>query len=506
MLALQGGEDAKPANATDVLFIHPGSHRSLYQGLSDAFSAIEPPAFAGLFANYLRLQGCSVGILDAAALNLEPDEAARQALEDWNPTLIALAVYGHQPSASTQLMTAAGAIAAAIKALDPARPVFMTGTHPAALPRRTLEEEAVDFVCDGEGPVTLFKTLAALQAGGRDFAHIPSLWRRQEGHIVAPTTHEPLIQDLDRTLPSIAWDLLPMDRYRAHNWHCLDRLDQRAPYASIHTSLGCPYRCSFCCINAPFHQPTYRMWSAASVLREIDRLVNDHGVYNIKIIDEMFVLNRRHVLAICDGLIARGYPLNLWAYARVDTVKPAWLAQLKAAGFNWLCLGIESASRHVRDGADKHYHNHDIVSVVRQIQAAGIHVLGNYIFGLPDDDAESLQATLDLALELNCEFANFYTAAAYPGSALYRQAVAQGLELPRRWHHFSQHSEEALPLPTATLTPAEVLAFRDRAFTTYFTAPHYLTMVERTFGAAAVEHLCCMTAIPLRRKRLETLP
>ncbi|MCB1918826.1 MAG: radical SAM protein [Candidatus Competibacteraceae bacterium] len=494
------------ADAIDILFIHPGSHRPLYQGLSDAFSAIEPPAFAGLFASYLRLQGCSVGILDAAALGLEPAEVARQALEDWNPTLIALAVYGHQPSASTQLMTAAGAIAAAVKALDPTRPIFMTGTHPAALPRRTLEEEAVDFVCDGEGPVTLLKTLTALQAGGRDFCTIPSLWRRQDGHIVAPTAHELLIQDLDQTMPGIAWDLLPMERYRAHNWHCLDRLDRRAPYASIHTALGCPYRCSFCCINAPFHQPSYRMWSAASVLREIDRLVNDYGVTNIKIIDEMFVLNRRHVLDLCDGLIALGHPLNLWAYARVDTIREEWLPKLKAAGFNWLCLGIESASRHVRDGADKHYCNEDIISVVRQIQSAGIHVLGNYIFGLPDDTAESMQDTLDLALALNCQFANFYTAAAYPGSALYRQAVAQGLELPRRWHHFSQHSAETLPLPTATLTPAEVLAFRDRAFTTYFTSPHYLAMVERTFGPAASAHLHRMTAIPLRRKLLEAMP
>ncbi|MCB1822247.1 MAG: cobalamin-dependent protein, partial [Candidatus Competibacteraceae bacterium] len=458
----------------------------------------------GLFATYLRRQGCSVGILDAAALALEPMDAAQQALEHWNPTLIVLAVYGQQPSASTQLMTAAGAIATAIKALDPARPIFMTGTHPAALPRRTLEEEAVDFVCDGEGPVTLLKTLTALQAGGRDFSTIPSLWRRQDSHIVAPTAHELLIQDLDQTMPGIAWDLLPMDRYRAHNWHCLGGLDRRVPYASIHTSLGCPYQCSFCCINAPFHKPSYRMWSATSVLREIDRLVNEYGVCNIKIIDEMFVLNRRHVLDLCDGLIARNHPVNLWAYARVDTVKPAWLEQLKAAGFNWLCLGIESASRHVRDGADKHYANVDIVSVVRQIQTAGIHVLGNYIFGLPDDDAASMQATLDLALELNCEFANFYTAAAYPGSALYRQAVEQGLPLPRRWHHFSQHSEHTLPLPTAQLTPAEVLAFRDQAFTIYFTAPHYLAKVDRTFGPAATAHIRRMSAIPLRRQLLET--
>lgn len=487
----------------DILFIHPGDRRQLYQGLGDRLGAIEPPAFAGLFAGYLRLQGCSVAILDAAALGLVPAEAAQQALQQWNPSLIVLAVYGQQPSASTQLMTAVGAIASAIKALDLAQLILMTGTHPAALPARTLEEEAIDFVCDGEGPVTILKTLRAIQSGDRDFRSIPSLWQCVGGEIVAPSEREPLIRDLDRQMPGIAWDLLPMELYRAHNWHCLDRLDQRAAYASIHTSLGCPFRCKFCCINAPFYQPSYRMWSAESVLQEIDRLVKEFGVYNIKIVDEMFVLNRRHVLSICEGLIARGYPLNLWAYARVDSVEQKWLAQLKSAGFNWLCLGIESASGQVRDGADKHYSNADIIDVVRQIQAAGINVLGNYIFGLPDDTAESMQATLDLALELNCEFANFYTAMAYPGSVLYDQAVTQGLPLPAEWHHFSQHSVDALPLPTAELTPSEVLEFRDRAFTTYFSAPEYLSMVERKFGSTAVQHLRKMTVVPLRRRLLE---
>ena len=63
-----------------------------------------------------------------------------------------------------------------------------------------------------------------------------------------------------------------MDRYRAHNWHCFGGID-RQPYAALYTTLGCPYRCTFCCIQAPFKageqaagfQPganSYRYWSA----------------------------------------------------------------------------------------------------------------------------------------------------------------------------------------------------------------------------------------------------
>ena len=62
-----------------------------------------------------------------------------------------------------------------------------------------------------------------------------------------------------------------------------------------------------------------------------------------------------------------------------------------------------------------------------------INVIGNYIFGLPEDDFDSMDATLKLALELNAEFANFYCAMAYPGSPLYRMALDRKWKLPETW-------------------------------------------------------------------------
>ena len=84
-------------------------------------------------------------------------------------------------------------------------------------------------------------------------------------------------------------------------------------------------------------------------------LHNTYGVKTYKIIDEMFVLNERHVMAICDELIERNYGLNIWAYARVDTVRSHMLEKLRKAGVRWLALGIESGSEHVRDGAEKSF-------------------------------------------------------------------------------------------------------------------------------------------------------
>ncbi len=111
--------------------------------------------------------------------------------------------------------------------------------------------------------------------------------------------------------------------------------------------------------------------------------------------------------------------------------------------------------------------------------------------------------TFDLAVELNCEFANFYSAMAYPGSPLYAMAVEKGLQLPEHWHYYSQHSYDTLPLPTDYMTAADVLDFRDQAFHRYFTSERYLQMIQKKFGSEVQAHLQRMTKIRLKRKILE---
>ena len=108
-----------------------------------------------------------------------------------------------------------------------------------------------------------------------------------------------------------------------------------------------------------------------------------------------------------------------------------FLDKLRAAGFQWLGIGIESASKFVRDGAAKgKFANEDIARVLAATRDAGINVSANYIVGLPDDDLASMQATLDMALTLRTEWMNIYSAMAYPGSPLYDLARARGWLLP----------------------------------------------------------------------------
>ena len=490
----------------DLVLINPGGRRLTYQKLASDLAGIEPPLWIGLLASFARARKISVAVVDADAEGLDPDQTAGRVAEI-DPLLAVVVVFGANPSASTQKMTVAGAICSALAQAAPTVKRALAGLHVSALPERTLREEDVDFVIEGEGPYTIEALVAALKAsagrpfgaGGDGLDRVPGLWYRR-GDEIAHTDRAPLVADLDADLPGVAWDLLPMDRYRAHNWHCFDDIDRRSPYAVIYTSLGCPFTCSFCCINALFGAPGIRYRSPESVLAEIDLLVERYGVRHIKVIDELFVLKRGRVERICDMLIERGHDLNFWVYARVDTVEPGLLAKMKRAGFHWLAYGFESASQRVRDGVGKRSSDGRTNEAIAWTRQAGIHIIANFIFGLPDDDLDTMAETLAMAKDHNFEFVNFYCAMAYPGSRLYEQASARGWALPESWHQYAQFGTESLPLPTKHLSAADVLRFRDRAFVDYFSDPRYQRMIRETFGEEALAHVRRMLEHTMVRK------
>jgi anaerobic magnesium-protoporphyrin IX monomethyl ester cyclase len=484
----------------DLLLINAGgSKKRVYQDLSKDYSAIEPPFWAALTAGFVRKKGFSADLIDANVENLTYEETAIR-IEEHNPRLVNVVVYGQHPSASTQLMTSVGELCKKIKEQNPGRKIILTGLHPSALPFRTIVEEDIDYVAEGEG----FYTLEGLLEK-KPLAIIPGLWCKEKG-IISHTSRARNVADLTTELSDVAWDLIPdLNMYKTHNWQCLSSLEERGNYASLSTSLGCPHRCEFCSISATFGEHRTRYWSPEWVLNQIDYLVKERGMKNLKIIDEEFTLRKDHFMPIVEGLIKRNYGLNIWAYTRVSNIPNAEsLAQLKRAGFNWLCPGIESGDATVRQkNAKNGYDDLDIIEGIKRVQDAGISVLGNYVFGITGETAESMKKTFELSKELNCEFANFYCAIAWPGSQLYKQVLAKGIKMPQKWQDYAQHSYEFLPLPTESLSPAEILEFRDKVFQEYFTNPKYLKMVEDKFGEGARQHIEDMTKIKLKRRILE---
>ena len=154
----------------DLVLINPASRARVYQSLGAELAAVESPVWAGLMASFARAKGLSVMVIDAEAEGLSAAEVA-DAVEQLAPVLAAVVVYGHQPSASTQIMTASGAVTSAIKERCPDQHVLLLGGHVAALPELTLLEEQADFTAGGEGLYTLVGLVEALKSPARGLSY-----------------------------------------------------------------------------------------------------------------------------------------------------------------------------------------------------------------------------------------------------------------------------------------------------------------------------------------------
>jgi radical SAM superfamily enzyme YgiQ (UPF0313 family) len=482
-----------------AVLINPGDRKQVFQGLGKEYAAIEPPYWTAVIAAFLRNQGYNVGVIDSDAENITPEETAAK-VADMKPFLSVVIAHGSTPASSTLNMNVSGRICRAIREVFPCK-IALSGIHPTALPEQTMKEEEVDYIVEGEGPITIRNLLEALKSKTDKMSNVKGLWYRENG-IIKNNPRAPLADNLDVMLPVAAWDLLPMPVYRSHFWHSFDNIKKRSPYVSLYTSLGCAFNCSFCCINTLFGKPGIRYRSPEIVIDEIDLIVNKYGVRNIKLSDELFVFKEDHYMKIVDMIIERGYDLNIWAWARVDSVKLENLEKMKKAGINWLVFGIESANQAVRKGVNKRIKTDNVVDLIQKVRTFGINIVANYMFGLPDDTLKSMQETMDQAMELNAEMANLYCTMAYPGAQLYEKALKEGWELPKTWQGYSQHSYETTPLPTKYLSAKEVLKFRDDAFNTYFTNPKYLEMIRTKFGRDAHDYMVDITKIKLKRKLL----
>jgi radical SAM superfamily enzyme YgiQ (UPF0313 family) len=402
--------------------------------------------------------------------------------------------------------------------------IAFIGSYVQALPKKALEDEqSIDFAFTNEGVYSLWNVLKLPEISESSLQSVRGIvWRSTNGVVINPSEQVVPNERMDLDLPGYAWDLLPfkdkpLDLYRAPMWHAEYDAAKRTPYAALQTSLGCMFSCSFCMINTINRDDTeeigvsgkyskMRFWSPEFIIQEFDKL-SELGVRTIRIVDEMFLLNRKYFVPLCEMLAAREYAseLRMWAYSRVDTIKsPQFLSLVRAAGIKWLALGIESAERTVRLEISKgQFEDVDIKKVVAYVHEAGIEVMANYIAGLPGETQELMQSTLDLSIELCTSGWNMYPAMALPGSQLYKDAFSEGLQLPESYVANSFHAFETLPLGTEHLTAAQVLKFRDDAFQTYHSNEEFLSRIEDKFGPDARRTIIEMNKVVLRRKIIE---
>lgn len=511
----------------DVLLINPGNRDGIYQGLGSKFAAIEPPTWALLLAESVRVKGFKVGILDINAENLT-DEKVLERIQLLNPAFIIFVVYGQNVNAGITSMSGVSSTTKSIKQKFPSLPISIIGSYPQALPKKCLEDEkSIDFVFTNEGVYALAHVLELDSITPNSLAKIRGIAYRDELGIKINKSEELVpTERMDIDLPGYAWDLLPfaqhpLDLYRSPLWHGEYDHEKRSPYAAIQSSLGCLFACTFCMINivnrndeveigVAGNYSKMRFWSPEFMIKQFDILA-EMGVRTIRIVDEMFLLNRKYYIPLCEKLATREYAkeLRMWAYSRIDTVgNTETLTKVRAAGIKWLALGIESAVRSVRLEISKgKFEDVDIENIISRIHDADIEVMANFIVGLPGEDHAMMQKTLDLSKQLCTSGWNMYPAMALPGSQLYKNLLDSNSgsdQIPKSYEDFSFFSTSTTPLSTEYLSSKEVLKFRDNAFTEYHTFAPFLDRIERIFGKNAREQVMDLTKVELRRNLLES--
>jgi radical SAM superfamily enzyme YgiQ (UPF0313 family) len=220
-------------------------------------------------------------------------------------------------------------------------------------------------------------------------------------------------------MPYPAWDLLALERY------ALPLVDR--PYVIVETSRGCPYACDFCV--APIHQGhKFRERSAKALVDEMERSHRELGVEFFYLWGDTVTLNVKSFTAFCDELIARQLPIQWFGNARADNLTdPAFVHRLRRAGCWMLALGVESESDEVRKDMVKRLERQKIQAAFRNMRDAGIRSFAFFIMGYPGETPASMQRTVDYAIELDPDFANFYPAVPYPGTALWDKCVQDEL-------------------------------------------------------------------------------
>ena len=401
------------------------------QEREEVLGTTKPPYTLALMASLLRDAGCEVRLVDLTAERKPVDDLiARLDREAFAPTLILF------PS-TTPTLDADVAALAALKAHFGA-PMFCFGPHASTTPQASmLRAPAVDGMFVGE-PEDGALQLARLDSLDQ-LSAVPGLtWRRPSTPLGAgPSTSlgaggDTIVPHASKgsysgfaQMPYPAWDLVPLATYS------LPLVNR--PYVIVETSRGCPYSCDFCV--APIHQGhKFRERSPKAIVDEIERSYREFGVDFFYLWGDTVTLNVKTFTAFCDELIARNLPIQWFGNARADNLTdPAFVHRLRKAGCWMLAMGIETESEEIRKDMVKKLERQKIQVAITNMREAGIRSFAFFIFGYPGESLATINQTIEYAIELNPDFANFYPAVPYPGTALYDKVVRDGLLVEEDW-------------------------------------------------------------------------
>lgn len=412
-----------------------------------------PPLGLLILAATIRNEGHQVSVVDAYAQGYSAFETARRIVES-SPDLVGF-------TATTPAIMGAAATAKLVKEQLPEATVILGGAHATAMAPETLDRfPQFDVLVIGEGDRTILDLISFVADKTQDASAIAGIAFLRDGTVVRTAKRE-LVHDLDE-LPLPAWDMLP-SLFSPYRMSIVGTLTDKS--TAIFTSRGCPGICSFC--DTSVFGRKFRAHSAKYVLDMIDILVNKYGIEELLIYDDNFVVDRRRLKEICDGIVDRKYKLHWSCCARVNMVNPEMLAQMRRAGCWQIEYGIESGYPEMLARMNKRITLEQIKQVLTETKRAGIMTRGNFIVGFPGETRESLECTLKFLLDLDLDYfqQTFFTP--YPGAAASATAHEWG-EVDYEWDRLNNSSINFIP---KDLSEKELVDFSKQMFLRFYLRP-----------------------------------
>ncbi|MBA7701331.1 Anaerobic magnesium-protoporphyrin IX monomethyl ester cyclase [subsurface metagenome] len=273
--------------------------------------------------------------------------------------------------------------------------------------------------------------------------------------------------DLD-SLPFLAYHLLPWRRYKPHPPH-----GRALPFATIITSRGCPYQCSYC--SKPVFGNKFRGQSSERVVDEVAYYKDRFGIKEFAFYDDVFTLDKKRAFAIADNIIKRDLKICWTCEARVNLVDKELLRHMRQAGCYAIAYGIESASQEILDILNKGITLEQIEEAIRITREVGMQTVGYFMIGSPGENLETIRKTIQFAKKLKLDFAQFAITTPFPGTELYNLYLRdKGGVIP--WENFvyDGSGREITPVfESSSLSRDDLQRWVKRAYREFYLRPTY---------------------------------
>jgi len=426
-------------------------------GILEEARGYRQPLGIGYIAAFVEHRGYSVKIIDCDAEAITSKNFSG-ILETLKPKVIGF-------SCTTPLIATIINMVNTVKAFDKEIVVIAGGPHVTALPEETLRSSKIDIIVRGEGELTTEKILECVR-DRKDFCEVMGISYKKDNKIIHNSERE-LIKDID-FFPFPARHLLSMDKYRASDY--LEFFGDKL--ANIMATRGCPFSCSFCGQDIIFKH-SVRKRNYKRIVDELEKIQKDFGVNIFLFEDSTFTANPDLVKETCNEIKKRGIKIKWGAMGRVDLVSEELFQLMKLAGCIFIFYGIESGNQDVLDGAHKKITLNQCREAVSIAKKVGIPVNTSFILGLPGENKNTLENTIDFAVELDADYATFSLATPYPGTEFYETACKEGTVLSSWERYRNARYSEPLYIPTG-LSLTELKHFHKLAYKKFYLRPSYI--------------------------------